>query len=222
MPAHDLAILDIVAFADPAGGKNVVKRVQARSAIVVLGGGPNDHVFLLHAWAQRTTTDRFVDMIFALNEAWRPRLFGIEANAMQTLFADSVRREARFRADRIPLVDVLQPTNVEKPFRNRAALQPIINDSRFFMLDDVSQIEARDELKSHPMSPTFDIVDSIASAAGLLRKQPREDALADDLSGLAVYLRRSGMPPTQIEGELAKRRMQLRAGGVPPIPPRQH
>jgi hypothetical protein len=218
MPSISLTLLDVVAMADPSGGKTAVKRVQARSAISVIAQDPYDHVFLLESWAERCSTDRFIEKIFALNDKWRPRVFGIEANAMQTLFAAGIRREARFRALRIPVVEVWQPTRVEKPFRNRSALQPIINEGRFFTADE--HVEARNELSTHPMNATFDIVDTIASAVGLLRVRPKEDAVTSDLAGLAAYLRRSGTPPSIIESEIAKRRAKLTGQTFHSVPPR--
>lgn len=213
MPAIDLTYLDIVAMADPAGGKTSLKRVGARSAIAVVASDPAEHVFLLYAWAKRTTTDKFIDQIFAVNEQWTPRLFGIEANAMQSLFADALRREARFNSKRVPFHDVKQPTSIDKPFRNRAALQSIINQGRFFMLD--SQVEARNELETHPMCATFDIVDSIASATGLLRKRPKTLAATEDEVQLLRWLRHSGANEQTIRYYQEKVR-----GQVPATPPR--
>lgn len=215
MPQVELAHLDIVAFADPAGGKTAVKRVGARSAIAVVGRSPDELDFLLYVWAARTSTDRFMDKLFEVNDTWRPRVFGIEANAMQSLFADALRREARFSRIRVPFIDVRQPTGVDKPFRNRSALQPIINGHRFFMSDDASQTEARNELATHPMSPTFDIVDAIASATGLLRKRPKAIVANEDEVELLRYLRRVGATEETIRRYQAKLR-----GTLPPTPPR--
>jgi hypothetical protein len=213
MPEVDLAQLDVVAMADPAGGKTTLKRVGARSAIAVVGSDAAEHVFLLYAWAKRTTTDKFIDQIFTVNEQWQPRQFGIEANAMQSLFADALRREARFTSRRVPFHDVHQPTAIDKPFRNRAALQSVINTGRFFMLDD--QIEARNELETHPMCATFDIVDSIASAVGLLRRRPKALAASQDEVDLMRWLRRSGADERTILHYQRKVR-----GELPETPPR--
>lgn len=213
MPSIDLSLLDICAFVDPSGSKSAVKRVGARSAIAVVGRDPAEHDFLLEAWAARTSTDRLIERIFDTNQRWRPRAFGVEANAMQSLFADALRREARFSQVRIPFVDVYQPTHTEKPFRNRSALQPIIAAGRFFMLDD--QIEARNELATHPMSPTFDIVDSITSAISLLRKRPQQTLAKQEEVDLMRYLRRSGASEATIRHYQSKLR-----GDLPDTPPR--
>lgn len=216
MPEVELAHLDIVAFADPAGGKSALKRVGARSAIAVVGRSPQELDFLLFVWAKRTSTDRFIDTLFEVNDTWHPRVFGIEANAMQSLFADALRREARFSRLRAPFIDVRQPTTVDKPFRNRSALQPIINNHRFFMVDDASQTEARNELSTHPMNATFDIVDAIASATGLLRKRPKVADVSEQEVDLLRYLRRQGHSESTIRRYQAKLR-----GTLPDTPPRE-
>lgn len=210
-----LSHLDIVAFADPAGSKTEVKKVQARSAIAIVGGDAHDRVFVLEVWARRTTTDKFVEAMYDLYDRWHPRIFGIEANAMQALFADMLRREARLRAVRIPFTDVRQPTRIEKPFRNRTQLQPFINNGRFFMARE-GMVEARNELETHPMCAQFDMVDSIATATSLLRRTPRVDAVSQDRAAFEKYLRATGAPVWYIE--------QVRAGRVAApdadVPPR--
>lgn len=214
MPEIDLAHLDIVAFADPAGSKTEVKKVQARSAIAVVAGDAYERVFVLEAWARRTTTDKFVDTMYELYDKWRPRIFGIEANAMQSIFADMLRREARLRAVRIPFIDVRQPTRIEKPFRNRSQLQPIINAGRFLMAKD-EQIEARNELETHPMCAQFDLVDSIATASTLLRRSAPVDAQQDSRAAFVKYLRATGAPPWYIE-QVAAGRVDPTNGATPP------
>src|SRR3990167_7242573 len=87
-----------VAFSDPAGGKtssSKLKRTSARSSIIVIGVDDMCHVFVLHAWAERCPTDRYVEHLFKVNDDFKPKIFGIEANAMQSLFSDMLAREAR-------------------------------------------------------------------------------------------------------------------------------
>lgn len=210
----DLKLCDIVAFADPSGSKTEVKRVQARSAIAVVAGDAHDHVFVLETWAARTSTDRFVQRIFETYERWHPRVFGIEANAMQSLFADMLRREARMRGGvRIPFLNIYQPTRVEKPFRNRSALQTPINGGQLLMLKG-AQIEARNELETHPMCAQFDLVDSIATSFGLLRRTSKQEAATEQQLQMATYLRKSGAPKWYIDQKLSG----TKGGG--PTPPR--
>jgi hypothetical protein len=190
--------LERFAFCDPASGKKEqVKRVRARSAIVVVGADPLSRIFVLQAWAERCSTEKLMDRILELNDFWRPRIFGIEANAMQSLFADAVHLEARHRDRKIPLSAVYQPTKIEKDFRIRAALQPVIAFGRLFLQPTQHELEA--ELKSFPMTPVKDLVDALASAVELVPpRAPRQQA-NDELEAHLAYLRDTGAPASYIE-----------------------
>src|SRR5262245_33487188 len=156
-------LVDTVAFCDPAGRKRLeLKRVRARAAIVVVSQDALGRVFVMHTWADRASGGQITDHIFRVQEAHHPRTFGIEANAMQTLFGDMVAREAQFKMRRVPLLPVIQPTNVDKDWRIRTALQPIIGWDRLFLQPD--HYELRTELTTFPMNPLKDLVDALASA----------------------------------------------------------
>jgi hypothetical protein len=197
---------DRVAFCDPAGGRTAVKKTRARSAIVVITQDWLERVFILFAWADRTSTDKLYEKIFWVHERFAPSLFGVEANALQTMFGDGVRREARQKGVNLHLTDVWQPTTIQKPFRNRAALQPVITDGRLFMQDD--QVEAKHEIATHPMNPLCDMVDATASAISMLPRRPQAVLQNTDELVYARYLRRMGTTPAMIEYKLAQRRQR--------------
>src|SRR6266404_5705361 len=118
-------------FLDPSGAKNQrIKRVSARSAIVIAQEGPFNQAFIVEAWAQKCTTDEMTEKVFHFVKKYRLRQFGIEANAMQTLYADSLIREARKSGIKAPFVPIYQPTNIDKEFRIRTTLQPWIGNGR--------------------------------------------------------------------------------------------
>ena len=188
------------AFCDPASGKTALKHAKARSAIVILAVDDLARLFVLHAWAARCPTDRLIDQILALAEQYRPRLFGIEANAMQVLFADAVMREARYRGKTLPLTAVVQPTKIDKNWRIRTALQPVIAEGRLFI--QPTQHELKHELTSFPMSPLKDLADALASAVTLVPPRTTRVQQDDERDALADYLRRSGAPPAYIEQRL--------------------
>lgn len=190
-------LTDRVAFLDPAGGKQRVRRVSARSAIIVLSRDWLSRLFVLHAWAARCTTDAMVEKILDVCQQYRPRIFGIEANAMQSLFVDTVRREARMKGLRLPLTPVNQPTKIEKEFRIRTALQPIIAEGRLFIQAD--QHELRNELQSFPLGMTRDLVDALASAVSLYPQRPTTAAREEETESYLSYLRNSGAPASYIE-----------------------
>ena len=191
-------LVDTVAFCDPAGRKRMeLKRVRARAAIVVVAQDVIGRIFVLLTWADRASGSQIADHIFRVQEAHRPRVFGIEANAMQTLFGDMVAREAQMKARRLPLLPVVQPTNVDKDWRIRTALQPIIGWDRLFLQPE--QYELRTELTTFPMNPLKDLVDALASAVTLLRKATAPVKRRDDHEAFLAYLRASGAPPSYIE-----------------------
>jgi hypothetical protein len=193
-----LETLTVVAFLDPASSKKLpLKRVRARSAIIVSGQDALGRVFVLHAWADRIPTSDLIDKVFAINEAWKPRRFGIEANAMQSLFADVVNHQAKVRMKRLPLVAVTQDTKVDKDWRIRSGLQPVIAEGRLFKQE--TQYELIAELTSFPMSVTKDLVDALASAVALLPRPIMRRERDREMEDRLAYLRETGADPRYIE-----------------------
>lgn len=192
------ALIDRVAFLDPAGGKSLaLKRVRARAAIVVVGQDALTRIFVLHTWADRAPAGALAERVFTVQGDHKPRVFGIEANAMQALYGEMVAREAKFKGVRLPLEPVKQPTNVDKDWRIRTALQPVIAEGRLFLQE--GQHELRAELTTFPMSPLKDIIDALASAISLLRRVPLPVQIREERDARLAYLRQSGAPPSYIE-----------------------
>ena len=115
-------------FLDPASSKKdgELKNVKARSAIVVVAPDWLGRVFVLDAWAKRCSTDELIERMYKTHEIWNLRILGGEANAMQELFQEAVQRDARLRGRSLPLRPVHQPTRLEKNWRIRTILQPIM------------------------------------------------------------------------------------------------
>lgn len=196
LPLSDLGYR--VAFCDPAAGKSLnLKRVRARSAIVVVAQDTWGRIFTLLAWAARCSTDALTAKLFEVNETFTPRSFGIESNAMQSLYGDMVGREARFRERRVPILEVRQPTNVEKDWRIRTVLQPVIGNGRLFLQS--SHLELRAELVNFPMSPTKDLVDALASAIAMLPTVQIRRERDGELEARLAYLRETGAPMEYIQ-----------------------
>jgi hypothetical protein len=190
-------------FVDPASGRDAqkLKRVRARSAIVGVAPDHLGRCFVLVAWADRVSPEALVNQICAHCEAWKPTAFGIEANAMQSLFADLVIREARRRGIGTPFLPIDQPTHLEKDWRIRTTIQPVLGAGRLFVPD--SLLDLKMELASFPMSPTKDLVDALASALAMVPPRVPRQREDDERAELAAYLRASGAPPSVIA-----RRMQ--------------
>jgi len=189
--------LDRYGFTDPAGTKQRLRKARARQAIVVVGVDHLMRIFVLHASAGRTPASVYVDRIIKVCENWTPRIFGIEANAMQELFADLVIEKARELKKRLPLTGVNQPTRIDKDFRIRTTLQPVINAGRLFLQENQDELET--ELRGFPTAATKDLVDCLASAIALVPQRTKPQQKNDEAQKLAAYLRETGAPSWYIE-----------------------
>lgn len=210
-PLADLVA--VVGFVDPSGGKTraqALKKTRARSAIVVVGIDALARVFCLHAWAQRCSTTALLTEIFRVAEVFHPRPFCIEANAMQSLFVDCATYiAANFGKRTLHITPYYQPTGIEKDFRNRTAIQPILAQGRLFIAD--AQRELRAELLVHPRSPIKDLVDALGSCCALLpRVAGARGSRNAEADGLAAYLREVGTAPADIERRVADLLAQTR------------
>lgn len=192
------------AFLDPASGKlKTVKRIAARSAIVVIGVDPYTRIFVRYAWAARCSTDALMDQVYKVQEEFQPQLFGVEANAQQSLFGEALRREARWRDLDIHIVGVDQPTRIDKDFRIRTALQPAIREGRLFLPEE-GLAELRLEIQAFPLGATKDLIDALASAVSLVPARPTSTQNESEIEELAAYLRSQGVSPQVIEATIQK------------------
>lgn len=201
--------LECYAYADLAAGKDARnKRRRARQAIVVGARDWLDRWFWLHIWAGHLTASDFKELILETQEKYKPRRFGLEANGMQVLFGSLVRDAARERfGTGIKIMAIYQPTNVEKNYRIRTGMEPIILQGRFFLQQ--RDVEARAEIAGFPTAATKDIIDAMETCMN--RVAPRRSAKkAEDYEQeqYAEYLRSSGLPASQIEQEMQRFHVQ--------------
>jgi hypothetical protein len=116
---------------------------------------------------------------------------------MQSLFADLVTDAAQKRMKRIAFIPVTQPTRIDKDFRIRTTLEPVIADGRLFTMEKHSELES--EIRSFPTGMTKDLVDCLASAITLVPRRPLPQQQNDEAQHLASYLRNTGAPTWYIE-----------------------
>ncbi len=208
LPLHEL--MTITAFADPASGKRgsqAVKRTRARSSIIVLGLDPLFRVFVLHSWGARCSTTQFIDEIYRVEEQWHPKPFGIEANALQTLFVDCMTYIAsKYRGRIVPIVPVYQDTHLEKDYRIRTGVQPVIEQGRLFVRQEMSEL--RSQIRTFPRSPIVDDIDALNSALSLLPKRSKGRQRRSELDDLAAYLRQEGRSPEYIKQRIREEEMR--------------
>ena len=199
IPLEDLT--ERYGFCDPASSKKMaIKSVRARSAIIIVAVDSLFRFFVLYAWADRVATDVLRDKIIQVTEDFKPRRFGIEANAMQSLFADLVREKATSMGKTLPLTAVDQPTKVDKDWRIRTTLQAIIADGRLIL--QPNQFELKQEIEGFPMMPRKDLIDALASAVRLAPKKRAKQQKREEITQLAEYLRNTGAPSWCIEKRL--------------------
>lgn len=200
----ELRYLEIYAFADLAAGKEAkAKHRTARQVITVGARDWLDRWFFIYIWAGRETANDFKKKILDVQEMYKPRIFGLEANGMQVLFGSLIREEAKLRCSgRVKMIPFYQPTNVDKDYRIRTGLQPLIEQGRLFILPELT--DAWIELRVFPTAATKDIVDAMETTIRLAPKRPigkRNDAEKEQY---ARYLRGTKMPAHMIERKLAE------------------
>lgn len=187
-----------MAFLDPHGGEGDLKRAASRSALVVAQTDALGRVFVLDTWAGRVPTTVVMAKIEAAIERWGIKTMGVEKTGLAGLWADAMRVNAALRMKRMPIVKVEQPRSMEKTYRIRTILQPLISRGMLFLQEN--QVELKNEIVSFPRSIHLDLVDALAS---LVRHvippiQTRQETAARADSYLK-YLRDIGTHPRDIE-----------------------
>jgi hypothetical protein len=196
----DLDHVDTYQFVDPASKPKPgtrLKKTRSRQAIVVIHVDWLTRIFVRLAWAGRLTASKFTDKIIDTYQLYQPRLCGIEANAMQELYADMVIAKAREEFDNtVAMYPVHQTTKVEKKWRIRTVLEPVLNEGRLFLLDDMPELET--ELRGFPTIENMDLVDALASAIALVPKRTAAKQKNEEIEETLRYLRETGAPPSYI------------------------
>lgn len=178
-----------------------LKYTGCRAAFVTVGGDALGRVFVLESLAGKFSPMEMQQLLFAQCERWSPFAYGIEANAMQSLFSQLTVHQAQVEGRQLPIVEVNQPTNVEKDFRIRQALRPLSSRGQLFV--SAKHVELRHEMTSFPSSRQKDLIDALASAVMLLPPaRPVLAANAEREERLA-WLRETGASP-QYLSEVAR------------------
>lgn len=207
MQSHKLPDLDLYFFTDPAGGKAKAaaakhKKIRALQATIGIAVDHLQRIFVIHAWAGRLPASRYLDKLISICDNYNPKIFGIEANAMQSLFANLVYDETRRRlgAHKNKFLEVNQPTKIDKFFRIRTSLEPVINEGRLFVPEHMTELLA--DLRGFPTIQHIDRIDCLASAVALVPQRPVPQKRKDEADALASYLRNRGVPSHEIEKRL--------------------
>lgn len=197
-------------FTDPAARKRGPGQQldQARQAIVIIAVSPNLHIIPLYAWADKVPTTAYTKRLIQVHERYKPKQFGIEANAMQILFADSVIAKSKKELEtRVTFIPIYQPTNIDKIYRIRTVIEPVINYGRLILSSELVELET--ELAGFPTAQRKDLVDCLASAIRLVPKRPEQVTRSEELMALAKYLRDTGAPAWYIEQRIKEEKNRL-------------
>jgi len=187
-------------FLDPGSGKSKdqLKKLSARSAIVTISVDWIGRIYVRETWAARANTTVILQKIFDTHRKWKCRIFGIEANAQQSLFFDQIVARAREQGVRIPLQGVNQPTRIEKDFRIRSALQEPFARGQMF-INHAENPELIEEIRGFPRARTKDLVDALASAVSLAPHRVPRTEVDESVAERLEYLREVGAPPNYID-----------------------
>lgn len=187
-----------ITFIDPAGAKKgqTLKRQACEQAIITIAGDHLDRVFVLADDSGKTSTEQFIQRIFGVSEKWKSTLY-CESNGMQELFGPSVMLLAKARGIKLSILPHDQPTGIEKDYRIRTILQPVIAWGRLIIGPGMETLTR--QILSFPSGRLKDRVDALASAITHLPTRTAEKQKIDAVEDLAAYLRKIGAPSHVIE-----------------------
>jgi hypothetical protein len=211
MPEIPVNLCTYYAFTDPASGKKSRSTAlkQSKQAIVVCAVSQLTHIFCVHAWLGKLPTTAYVDKLLKIHADYPLKSFGIEANAMQSLFADQVYSQAKqTQLKRVVFTPFSQPTNIDKKFRIRTHLEPVINHGRLFIHPSLVELDAG--LRGFPVADDYlDLIDCLASCIGLIPRRSAAITQNEEVQSLAKYLRDTGAPSWYIEARIQEVRAEL-------------
>lgn len=197
-------ITDYYMWLDPASGKRntTIRAVRSRSALVVAGVDSLSRIWAVDARAGRWSTNEIVSNLLILCRKWKPLLVGYEAMGQQTLLEDPINDGAREAGIVVPLAPFTVSTKVDKNWRIRTSLQPLIGTGKLLVNRKLTELVH--ELTSFPMSSVNDLVDALASVCAVIPAPTSVNENYDEVKELAHYLRETGAPPSEIEARVAE------------------
>lgn len=193
-------LLNTYAYLDEASGQTKRKLKTSRSAIIVCGQDDLGRVFTLYSWADRVRPTEIVEQVIKAHTLYHPKLFGIESNAQQNLFAELltelIHREGIQDFSPAYIKPPLDTTKIE---RIKNAVQPYMKSGRLFLREEIDR-ELKREIDTFPTGQTNDLIDALAGCLALIPPiyEPRKNTFTHD--AIREYLKQQGMS----EQELAR------------------
>jgi predicted phage terminase large subunit-like protein len=191
-------MLRTYAYLDEASGQVSRKLKTSQTAIVVVAQDDLGRIYTLYTWAGRVRPTDIVQEVIRAHMMYHPRMFGIESNGQQNLFAqlltELIHREGI--RDFAP-VYVKPPMDKTKIERIKNAIQPYMKSGRLFLRQDV-HTELQREIETFPTGQTNDLIDALAGCIALIPPvmEPRKDTTTQD--AIRQYLKNAGYSESEL------------------------
>lgn len=150
-----------VAMIDPAIS---LDQEACYTALVVVDTDEDNQRYVKLARRLKITATQTVDLIFKVQEIFKPQVFGIESVAYQQALLQFTAREARKRNVNVPLFAVKRAPDKSKPVRIRS-LVPYFEWDRVRLKPGLVELE--DELNKFPRGTSVDLLDALSDAMDL-------------------------------------------------------
>lgn len=190
-------MLSTYAYLDEASGQVKKTGRTSRTAIVVVSQDPCGRCFVLYTWAGRVKPTEIVDQVIEAHIRYRPKMFGIESNGQQNLFAQLLTELIHRKGIRdFAPVYVRPPMDKTKTERIKNAIQPYTRSGRLLLQEHLHS-ELKREIDTFPTGQTNDLIDALAGVIALIPPvmEPRKDTTTQD--AIRSYLTAMGIPETE-------------------------
>lgn len=191
-------MMQTYAYLDEASGQTARTIKTSRSGIVCVGQDHLGRLFVLYSWAGRVRPTEIVDAVIRCHTMYHPKIFGIESNGQQNLFAQLLTELIYKQGIRdFSPAYVKPPMDKTKIERIKNAVQPMTKSGRLFIRRNV-HTELQREVETFPTGQTNDLIDALAGCIALIPPvlEPRKDTTTQD--AVKAYLRQAGVSETEI------------------------
>ena len=141
---------------DPAVSEG---RLSDYSGFIVVGVDVSDNWYILESRREKVSVGKMIDVIFDLNENYKPETIGLEVIGQAQALMTSIHSEEESRQVYLPIFEIKSQPMVRKEIRIRSALQPRFERGKIYLKKDQPELE--DELIHFPLSEHDDLVDAL-------------------------------------------------------------
>ena len=131
------------------------------TGVVVVDVDVKGDWYVRYAKRHKITPTEIINLVFRLNDEFKPRAIGIEDVAYQKALLYMLSEETKRRGDHLPVTGVRPPTDKNKQMRILGALVPRMEWGRLFLKPGMADLEI--ELLQFPRGSHDDLIDALAS-----------------------------------------------------------